>query len=390
MENDHMEEEVETQEDDILNNPDAVTKYKLAGDIANRVLAQLVKETVPGKVIVDLCTLGDKLITEAVSTQYNKGKVEKGVAFPTSFSVNNCLGHFSPLVGDTATIKEGDLVKVDLGVHLDGFIALGAHTFVALEPANATQPVTGRKADVICAAHYAAECAHRLIKPGNKNTQVTEMISKVASQFGCEAVEGVLSHQMKRFVIDGNNVIINKANVDQKVDEFEFEEGQVYAVDIVMSTGEGKARELESRTTIYKRAVDQNYLLKLQAARYVFNEVNNRFPTLPFTLRALDEKRARLGITECVKHDLVIPYPVLYEKDNEFVAQFKFTVMILPSSTQRLTSHPLPYVSSEKKIEDPTINAVLAMGTKRGTKKNKKKKATKKEGAAETAPMDTN
>jgi len=204
---------------------------------------------------------------------------------------------------------------------------------------------------------------------------------------------------MKRFVIDGNKVIIGKSTLDHKVEEFEFEENQCYAIDIVMSTGEGKARETETRTTIYKRAVDQNYLLKMKAARYVFNEINSRFPTLPFTLRALDEKRGRLGITECLKHDLVNPYPVLYEKQGEYVAQFKFTVLVLSSGTMRLNSHALPYISSQYKIEDEGIKAILQMGTKRA-KKNKKKGGKKKgdkkadepevEQKTEVAQMDTN
>lgn len=53
-------------------------------------------------------------------------------------------------------------------------------------------------------------------------------------------MEGVLSHQLKQFVIDGNKVIISVSNPDTKVDEFEFEENEVYAIDIVTSTGEGK------------------------------------------------------------------------------------------------------------------------------------------------------
>lgn len=62
---------------------------------------------------------------------------------------------------------------------------------------------------------------------------------------------------------------------------------------------------------MFKRAVDKNYMLKMRASRYVFNEVNHRFPTLPFTLRALeDEKQARMGVVECLKHDLLHQYPV--------------------------------------------------------------------------------
>ena len=50
----------------------------------------------------------------------------------------------------------------------------------------------------------------------------------------------MLSHQLKRFVLDGNNTIINKPTLDQQVAEFTIEDGQVYSLDIVMSTGEGK------------------------------------------------------------------------------------------------------------------------------------------------------
>eukprot|EP01114_Cavostelium_apophysatum_P023720 TRINITY_DN902_c0_g1_i1.p1 TRINITY_DN902_c0_g1~~TRINITY_DN902_c0_g1_i1.p1 ORF type:complete len:402 (+),score=141.62 TRINITY_DN902_c0_g1_i1:117-1322(+) len=376
-----------------------VTKYKDASDIANQALAAVIKEVAPGKKIVDLCQIGDKFINDKLATIWNKEKkMEKGVAFPTSISVNHTAGHFSPLLDDQTVLQDGDVAKIDLGVHIDGYISVTAHTVVVSEQSTATspQPVTGRKADVICAAHYAAEAAHRLIKPGKKNTDVTEAIRKIAAEFKVEPVEGVLSHQMKRFIMDGNQTIIGKATQDQKVEEFEFEENQVYNVDIVMSTGDGKTRELDVRPTIYKRAVDQQYQLKMAASRYVLNEINSRFATMPFAIRALDEKRGKLGITELAKHDLVYPLPVLFEKPGEFVAQFKFTVIILSTGTLRLNSQPLPFVSSEYKVTDPDTLAILAQGTKRSknNKKNKKKKKAKNEGEAtgekkSEAAMDT-
>jgi len=375
----HMDVEENEEGPQEIPAPEVVSKYQTAATIANRALADVVKEVAPGKAAVDLCALGDKIINDEVAKIFTKGKVDKGVAFPTCISVNNCAGHYSPLSDDRSVIlQEGDVVKIDLGVQCDGFIAQVAHTVVAT--ANPSAPTTGRKADVICAAHYAAEIAHRLCRPGRKNTEVTEAIEKVAQQFQCQPLEGVLSHQIKRYVIDGNRVIIGKSTLEQKVEEFEFEENQVYTIDIVISTGEGKARETDVRTTIYKRAVDQNYLLKMKASRYVFNEIAKRFPTFPFTIRALDEKTARLGITECLKHDLVHPYPVLFERAGEVIAQFKFTVLILPSGTQRLTSHALPYVSSEKKLEDPELVALLNLSTKR-SKKSKKKVAAAAAGA---------
>jgi curved DNA binding protein len=365
--------------------PEVVDKYHQSAELVNRVLARLVASCVVGAKVVTLCALGDQLITEGVASKFTKVK-EKGVAFPTCISVNNCVGHYSPLTGDSLVLAEGDVVKIDLGAHFDGYIAQAAHTLVCTA---SSQPATGRKADVICAAYFAAECALRLIRPGKTNTDVTTMIQNVASQFHCNPVEGVLSHQIRRFVIDGNNVIINKPTQDQRVEQFTFEEYDVYTVDVVMSTGEGKPKEMEARTTIYKRALDQNYNLKMKASRAFFSEINQRFPTMPFTLRALrDERTARLGLTECLKHELLEPYPVLYEKPGDLVAQFKYTVIVMPTINDKLTGHPAPFVTSQYQITDPVLTSLLATAGGRDTaassaaKKQKKKKKRSKKKAA--------
>lgn len=73
-----------------------------------------------------------------------------------------------------------------------------------------------------------------------QNKDVTEAVQKVAAAYDCKIVEGVLSHQMKQFVIDGNKVILSVSNPDTRVDDAEFEENEVYSIDIVTSTGEGK------------------------------------------------------------------------------------------------------------------------------------------------------
>merc|ERR1711948_97592 len=163
-----------------------------------------------------------------------------------------------------------------------------------------------------------------------------------AEEFKCKPVQGVLSHQLKKHVIDGNKCIISVETADEKVDEFEFEMNEVYCIDIVMSTGEGKGRATELRSTVYKRAVENNYLLKTQKARQFISEVNRRFPALPFTLRAIeDEQVARVGVSEARRHELLEEYPVLHEKSGEIVAQFKFTLLLLPGGTKKVTGLPL-------------------------------------------------
>ena len=92
-----------------------VTGCKMGGDIANRVLRSLVEAACSGVSVLSLCEKGDAVIMEETGKIFKKEKeMKKGVAFPTSISVNNCVCHFSPLKSDQDYVpKEGDLVKTD-------------------------------------------------------------------------------------------------------------------------------------------------------------------------------------------------------------------------------------------------------------------------------------
>mmetsp|Transcript_65102 Transcript_65102/g.143772 ORF Transcript_65102/g.143772 Transcript_65102/m.143772 type:complete len:385 (-) Transcript_65102:139-1293(-) len=377
MSDNESEEEVSD-----LSSPDVTTKYKTAAEIVNKALAAVVEACKNEADISTLCEMGDKILEDETGKLYNKKvkdkKIEKGVAFPTCISVNELLGHYSPLKGESRKLKEGDVVKVDLACHIDGFIAAAAHTLVV---GGAT--VEDKRADVISAAWNGAEAALRLVQVGNKNTAVTEAFAKIAGEFGCKPAQGVLSHQLKKHVIDGNRTIIGCETQDDKVEEFEFELNEVYCLDVVMSTGEGKGKETEIRTTVFKRAVDANYMLKTQKARHFISEVNKRFPALPFTLRAIeDEQVARVGASEAKRHELLEEYPVLQERPGEFVAQFKFVVLLLPSGTKKITglAGPGETVKSAKSVQDEDMKKLLASSA---NPKKAKKKATKKDGEKE-------
>lgn len=127
-------------------------------------------------------------------------------------------------------------------MHIDGFIALAAHTVVV--GASADKPVEGRAAEVILAAYNAIQGAYRLLRPGTLNKSVTELVQKVSESYQCNPLEGVLSHELKKHLIDGNNVIINRETFEQKVEEREFQVNEVYGLDVIVSTGEGKSKEV--------------------------------------------------------------------------------------------------------------------------------------------------
>jgi curved DNA binding protein len=339
--------------------------------------------------VATLCEDNDKLLEEETGKLYNKKvkerKIEKGIAFPTCVSVNEIVGHFSPFKGESRKLQAGDVAKIDMAIHIDGFIAAGAHTVVVGD-----DKVEDKRADVIMAAWNAAEAALRLVQVGNTNTMVTEAFSKVAEEFKCKPVQGVLSHQLKKHVIDGNQSIISVETPEEKVDEFEFEMNEVYCLDVVMSTGDGRSKETELRSTVFKRAPDTAYMLKTQKARQFITEVNRRFPALPFSLRAIeDEQVARVGVSEAKRHELLEEYPILKEKEKEVVAQFKFTALLLPGGTKRITGLPLGKLETQlapaNSVQDPELKKLLASSANPKKKKKQNKDKAEKDGKTEAA-----
>ncbi|KAH7930208.1 proliferation-associated protein 1 [Leucogyrophana mollusca] len=377
-----------------------VTKYKTAGDIVNDVMKKLIELSVEGAKIIDICIEGDKLIEEGTGAVYNKLikgiKVTKGLAFPTSVSVNNTVAHFSPLASDplsSQALAKGDVVKLHIGAHIDGFAAISAETIVV--GATEQEPVTGRRADVLKAAWHAAEIAKRLVKVGNKNWAVTDAVGKVAAAWDCKPVEGMLSCQQSQNVIDGKKrIILNPSETQRRDTEtVTFAEDEVYGIDILVSSGEdGKAspvaRVEDSRTTIYQKEGAVTYQLKMKNSRAVFSEVQKKAGAFPFNVRALeDEKRARLGLQEAVQHSLIKPYEVVYTPANTFVAAFHFTIALVPAGPLLITHPPLWYnpelVKSEKELEDEELKSLLTKSLRESKKNKKKAKEGEADGAVE-------
>ena len=134
------------------------------------------------------------------------------------------------------------------GCHFEGFAANAATTVVAGEA-----KLEGKEATTLLAAYHASQAAQRAIRVGGTNNEVTEAIAAVCEEYGVNPVEGVLSHKIKKHLIDGNDVIINKETSDQRVEEYEFAPGDVIGLDVYVSSGEGKPKESSSRCTVFKR-----------------------------------------------------------------------------------------------------------------------------------------
>jgi len=152
------------------------------------------------------------------------------------------------------TLAQDDVVKIHVGAHIDGFASVSAETLVV--GATAGNPVTGPRANAIKAAWTAAEICQRLIKDGEKNWTVTDAISKIALSFGSKPVEGMLSCEQSKNVIDGKKRIIQAPTEGSRsgVDTVTFAEGDVWGLDVLITSGtDGKARQApDSRTSVYQ------------------------------------------------------------------------------------------------------------------------------------------
>lgn len=98
----------------------------------------------------------------------------------------------------------------------------------------------------------------------------------------------------------------------------------------------------------------------MQKSRQFFAEANKRFPSLPFCLRAFEDTiGAKVGVRECVEHELMQEFPVLCEKEGQFVAHFKSTVAVLPRSTVVLAGGLAPAAEKMAAIKSEEVKGLV-------------------------------
>jgi curved DNA binding protein len=298
---------------------------------------------VPDADIADICDKGDKFIEEEIKKVYNNKKakkLERGVAYPTCINVNSITLNYSPLKDESTVLKEGDIAKLDLGCHLDGYFThVGTTVIVSADP---TKKYEGPIANLLVAGNTALQAAIRSTIAGNTNEDVTNVIEKVSKEFNLTPIDGTYSHKHKKHMMEEKAIIMNRRNPEKKQELYTFEKGDVFGLDIYLATGEGKCKLTDLRTTVYKRALENTYILKSDAARKFFSEINSRFPSLPFSLRSFENTTtAKLGVKHCLDHELLEPFEVHTLKDGELGVSFKATIAILEGGTQVIAGNKI-------------------------------------------------
>lgn len=319
-----------------LNDSNTLNKYKTAGLIATRTVDEIIKNMKVGTKMTDLLTIGNDYAQKELNKVYKEIK-NKGLCFPICLSPNNIAGHYIP--SNTDIIKEEDIIKIELGIHIDDFPSTIVFTTIVTN----SKVTDTKKTNVIKACIKASKNILPLMTPGNTNKDIVSVMEKYAEKYNCNLpicnekgfIPGIFSYQMSKGICDGHTdddeefihrFILSKDNpsYDFSMREMQLEENEVYSIDILMSSGVGKLNSI-NKVDIFKRNHSKRESLKLKLSRESLNSFNNEL--FPVSI-CNKETKVRLGLKECLERKLIDPYPVVAEKESEYVARIKFTVIV--------------------------------------------------------------
>jgi methionyl aminopeptidase len=314
-----------------------------------------------------LCTRGDKLLEEEIAKVYkNKKSLPKGPGSPVTISPASHVTPFTPLVSDTedaeTTIKEGEIVKVQLGAQIDGFGAIVGDTIKVPKEKGQKAEITGRDADLLLATYYANELLLRLMIPPGllaagsdeekkkaaaekapTQSKIIGLIEKIAKAYDVHVVQHTTSWLFDRNEVEGKKKII-LSPTDGAKGEGSAEVGEVWGVEIGMSLGSGKVKDLDKRSTLLRRTTT-TYGLKRPSSRQILSEIVKKFGTFPFSIRQLEDERAgKVGVVECVRSGVLREYKPAAEADGSPVSRLFTTIgtCILYSVSLAPANHPQP------------------------------------------------
>ncbi|MEM7818458.1 MAG: type II methionyl aminopeptidase [Candidatus Aenigmatarchaeota archaeon] len=235
-------------------------------------------------------------------------------AFPVNISINEIAAHFTPNESFTIDLEK-NMVKVDFGIHIDGYIFDTAKTYCK-----------GIHEEIIEATKKAFEESLKEIKVGNKINSPGKTVEEIAAEYKLKPVRNLGGHGLGFYKIHTEpNLLNTNFNTD-----IEFEEKMVIAWEVFISNGNGYVKDSFPALIFEIKNIDKINLIRIPEARKVIEFAYKEFKTLPFTKRWLSFNKNILefAINEGVKYNILHEYPVLKEVKNSFVAQFETTIIL--------------------------------------------------------------
>lgn len=247
-------------------------------------------------------------------------------AFPCNISINEITAHYTAPPGDESIINAGDLVKIDLGAHVDGYIADSAVTVLVGDCDSVLEEDEKElNLKMIQTAQDALNSAINTIKAGVQLGEIGTAIEETINKNGLNSVSNLTGHGMDQYILHSG---ISVPNI-KEVNEHQVEEGDVLAIEPFVTNGIGRVGDM-NEAYIFRFLRDRP--MRMVHAKKLLHSIVNDFRNLPFCQRWLtnenNEKHLNIAMRQLITSRAVYPYHVLKEKSDARVAQAEHTVIV--------------------------------------------------------------
>ena len=292
------------------------------------------KYILAGKIAKDARAFGINLIKTGASFLDIANKVESkilekggGLAFPVNISINEIAAHYSPKDNDTKKLNKGDVVKLDIGTHIDGYIA---DTAATVEIGN------NNFNEMIKASSDALDAAINILKPDISLYEIGKVVQQTIESYGFKPVDNLTGHSMQRYILHAG---MSVPNVSDEIYISKPKVGDVLAIEPFATNGAGHVVS-GSGSNIYlcKESFKQR-LIRDRNSKIIFEKIKNEFKTLPFAQRWFKKQFSysemslkKLSFIGLVKH-----YPQLIDAKKGIVTQKEHTVIVTEDGCEVIT-----------------------------------------------------
>jgi methionyl aminopeptidase len=296
--------------------------YEKAGKIVSKVRGMAVDYIDEDMKVLDLVKFVEGNIVE----------LGGAIAFPCNVSINEITAHYTSPEGDETRFKRGDLVKIDLGAHVDGYIADSAiSVLVGMDNEGDASPENSASEDVdmhfkmIETAQEALGNAISTVRDGVEIGKIGTVIEETINNKGLKSVSNLTGHSMDQWILHAG---ISVPNVREKNDH-KIEEGDVLAIEPFVTNGVGRVGDMKD-AYIFKFLRDRP--LRMHQARKLLDTIEEDYRNLPFAGRWIMERfngnKNKLAMRKLISSRAIYPYHVLKEKSDAWVAQAEHTVIV--------------------------------------------------------------
>ncbi len=295
---------------------DDLERFREAGAIARKVRDEACRMIREGARVIEICEAVENMIREQGAQP----------AFPCNVGINEVAAHYTSPPGDQLTIPPKSIVKIDLGVSLDGYLADTAAT-VALAPE--LEPLAE-------AARIVLHEAIKAMKPGVSVSSIGYVIQKTANKLGFKTIRNLTGHEIKRYELHAGTTIPNIGVPCPG----KLKEGHIYAVEPFITTLRAAGEVISAKlVTIFRVNPSRLKLRKLKAEEKEFMKLlTEKFDGLPYTPRWIENfEKVQAMHERLAKMGRIYGYPVLVERRGEPVAQAEHTVIITEDGCEIIT-----------------------------------------------------